>query len=79
MVSDQPLPGYDIKGGHDHIEHYGGHLIAESIWRKEDVALIAACPRMFAALETIAAGNTDPDQMVELARAALAKATGEGA
>lgn len=36
--------------------------------------LIAASPLMFDALETIAAGNTDPDQMVEIARAALAKA-----
>lgn len=50
VVSDQPLPGYDINGGHDHIEYYGGHLIAESIWRKEDVRLIAAAPSLLAEL-----------------------------
>lgn len=42
-----------------------------------DARLIAASPSMFAALEIIAAGNTDPDEMVKMARAAIAKATGE--
>lgn len=36
--------------------------------------LIAAAPEMFEALETIAAGNTNPDEMVEIARAAITKA-----
>ena len=41
--------------------------------------LIAAAPELLAALEVIALGNTDPDQMVEIARAAIAKATGGAA
>jgi hypothetical protein len=41
--------------------------------------LIAAAPDLLAALEVIALGNTDPDQMVEIARAAIAKATGGAA
>lgn len=51
VVSDQPLPGYDAKGGHDHVEYYGGYLIAESIWRAEDRALIVAAPDLLEALE----------------------------
>ena len=39
--------------------------------------LIAAAPDLLAALETIAAGNTDPDGMVRIAAEALSKAEGE--
>ena len=39
--------------------------------------LIAAAPELLAALEVIALGNTDPDQMVEIARDAIAQAIGE--
>ena len=77
VVSDQPIPGYNINRGHDAASYYGGHLIAESIWRAADARHIAAIPKMIAALETIAAGNTDPDQMVEMAKAALSE-IGEG-
>jgi hypothetical protein len=38
--------------------------------------LIAAAPDLLDALETIAAGNTDPDRMVEIAREAIAKVEG---
>ena len=38
--------------------------------------LIAAAPDLLAALETIAAGNTDPDGMVRIAAEALSKAEG---
>jgi hypothetical protein len=38
--------------------------------------LIAAAPDLLDALETIAAGNTDPDRMVEIAREAIARTEG---
>ena len=38
---------------------------------KANARLIAAAPRMYDALQTIAMGNTDPDDMVELAKAAM--------
>lgn len=58
------------------ISHEVARLSGWNIDRDEYTArLIAASPLMFDALETIAAGNTDPDQTVEIAQAALAKAT----
>jgi len=51
VVSDQPLPGYNINGGHDHVGYYGDYLIAESIWREEDVRLIVAAPDLLEALK----------------------------
>ena len=36
--------------GHDDIQYYGGYLIAESIYNKEDAKLIAAAPEMLKAL-----------------------------
>jgi len=80
----------DIFGGHQiFAESQLGTTFVEDLGRDAVVAeagldhpnyeanarLIAASPLMFDALETIAAGNTDPDQMVEIAQAALAKAT----
>ena len=44
--------------------------------RAEDLSLIAAAPDLLAALETIAAGNTDADGMVRIAAEALSKAEG---
>lgn len=40
-----------------------------------NAALISAAPELLEALETIAAGNTNPDEMVEIARVAVKKAT----
>jgi hypothetical protein len=42
-------------------------------------SLIASTPDLLKALEIIAAGNTDPDRMVDIARAAIDKTTGEQA
>jgi hypothetical protein len=51
VVSDQPIPGIKEGTGHADTEYYGGHLIAESIWRKEDARLIAAAPELLDALK----------------------------
>lgn len=60
-------------GPNDCISHEVARLSGWSIDRDEHTArLIASSPRMFEALEIIASGNTDPDQMVEIARTALA-------
>ncbi|WP_445656856.1 hypothetical protein [Achromobacter sp. NCFB-sbj8-Ac1-l] len=84
VVSDQPLPDYTINGGHDHVEYYGGHLIAESIWRAEDARLIAAAPELLEALIDVLALYKwkrphlgDALEPVIKAKAAIAKAKGE--
>ncbi len=62
------------------VELYRGQLTEAQ--EQEDTAnahLLAAAPDLLDALEIIAAGNTDPDQMVEIAREAIAKATGGAA
>ncbi|MCH4572223.1 hypothetical protein ACOTDT_17000 [Achromobacter xylosoxidans] len=83
VVSDQPLPNYSTNGGHDHVDYYGGHLIAESIWRAEDARLIAAAPELLEALEwalrAMEARNplwAEGERFIA-ARAAIAKAKGE--
>lgn len=53
VVTDEPLPQYSGRGGHDEVEYYGGHLIAESIWRPEDARLIAAAPELLEALQDL--------------------------
>lgn len=50
VVSASPIPGIREGTGHADIDYYGGHLIAESIWRKEDAELIAAAPELLALL-----------------------------
>jgi len=85
VVSDQPLPGYDAKGGHDHVEYYGGYLIAESIWRAEDRALIAAAPELLAELEyahailTVLLNLVPEDRRHEMAERLAKIHDGEGA
>ena len=87
VVSDQPLPDYTLNGGHDHVDYYGGHLIAESIWRAEDAVLIAAAPELLAALEQMLDAFVDDPlthqytsgRAADAARAAIAKAKGEQA
>lgn len=44
---------------------------------KANARLIAALPDLLRALEIVAAGNTDPDDMVEIAAEALRKVEGE--
>lgn len=73
---------------YDFILHAGPHIIAWSIPRADrsntlkksehiaNAKLIAEAPELLDALENIAAGNTNPDEMVEIARAAVKKATG---
>ncbi len=81
----------DTPGAHnspDSIAYYGGHLIAESIELKNR-QLIAAAPELLEALRSAvelygAPGGPwnvpgDPGAWITLARAALAKATGEPA
>ncbi|ASC68619.1 hypothetical protein B9P52_31995 [Achromobacter denitrificans] len=83
VVSDQPLPNYTLNGGHDEVEHYGGYLIAESIWRAEDARLIAAAPALLEALEALLGMDvayqrgTRVEAAVAVGRAAIAKAKGE--
>ena len=74
---------------HDFILHAGPHIIAWSVPRADrnntrkkgehiaNAKLIAAAPVLLEALQVIAAGNTDTDVMVDIARAAIAKATGK--
>lgn len=60
-------------GSNGCISHEVARLSGWNIDRDEHTArLIAASPRMLEALEIIASGNTDPDQMVVIARTALA-------
>ena len=62
-------------GSNGCISHKVARLSGWNIERDEYTArLIAAAPELLEALEIIAAGNTDPDLMVGIARAALAKA-----
>ncbi|SEJ99743.1 hypothetical protein [Achromobacter sp. NFACC18-2] len=84
VVSDQPLPNYTLNGGHDHVDYYGGHLIAESIWRAEDARLIAAAPELLSALEQMLDAFVDDPlthqytsgRAADAARDAIAKARG---
>jgi IgA-specific serine endopeptidase len=59
VVTDVPIPGI-TRSGHDDVEYYGGHLIAESIWRPADARLLAAAPRMLALLKLIVEQVNDP-------------------
>lgn len=73
---------------HDFILRAGPHTLAWSIPRADrsntlkksehiaNAKLMAGAPELLKALETIAAGNTNPDEMVEIARVAVKKATG---
>ncbi|WP_186211269.1 hypothetical protein [Burkholderia gladioli] len=49
VVTDVPIPGC-VGGGFDDVEHYGGYLIAESIYRPADGHVLAAARDMFDAL-----------------------------
>ncbi|WP_261316177.1 hypothetical protein [Burkholderia dolosa] len=45
VVTDVPIPGA-VGSGHDAVEHYGGYLIAESIYRPADGHVLAAAREM---------------------------------
>lgn len=51
VVSEAPIPNVSQYSGHTDTQFYGGYLIAESIWRKEDARLIAAAPDLYEALK----------------------------
>lgn len=77
VVCGSPVP--DV-GGSDHVEYYGGHLIAESISAR-NVPVIAVAPELLEVAQLIAAFNFNSDvplgEIQAKARAAIAKATGE--
>jgi hypothetical protein len=57
VVSEAPIPEIPEGTGHSDVRHYGGYLIAESIWRKEDARLIAAAPDLFVIADEILNGR----------------------
>lgn len=46
IVSTEPIAGCP-GSGHNDVEHYGGHLICESVWRPADAHVLAAAHDMF--------------------------------
>lgn len=81
VVADVPNPGHH-SGHNDHVEHYGGYLIAESIL-PNNVKLVAAAPDLLDALRfcrsvLVGQGLYDLSERLALERAdaAIAKATG---
>jgi threonine dehydrogenase-like Zn-dependent dehydrogenase len=52
------------------------HYLVEDDGGEANGRLISAAPDLLDALEIIASGNTDPDDMVEIAREAIAKVGG---
>jgi len=55
VITDTPegLPENSGHSGTDANKYYGGALVCESVWRKKDVALISAAPKMLRALQSI--------------------------
>lgn len=75
VVTDTP-DGLPENTGHTHTDYYGGALIAESIWRKKDVALISAAPDMLEALQNLENDdNSIPAHAWKLVKDAIKKAT----
>ena len=81
VVADYPIPEV---GGSEHVEYYGGHLVAESI-APQNVSIIAAAPEMLTALKDtldywtstgFAKCTKGCDCVVDEVRAAIAKAEG---
>ena len=73
VVADAPAPGV---GGSDDVEHYGGHLVAESI-TPSNAKLIAAAPELLALLiELIDIEGPQPGHITwaNKVKAAIAKA-----
>lgn len=61
VVADTPIPGTEHTG-HSDVEYYGGYLICESVWKKEDWDLIIAAPDMYDVLKELVylLGGDDP-------------------
>lgn len=57
IVTDEPIPGN--VAGRDDVKYYGGHLIAESIFRPADAHLIAAAPALLRIAQAISDLNYD--------------------
>ncbi|WP_257829269.1 hypothetical protein [Burkholderia glumae] len=79
VVTDVPIPGC-VSGGFDDVEHYGGYLIAESIFRPADGYLLAAARDAIDALrqwqQAERTGDADELENARAARdAAIDKAT----
>lgn len=60
VVTTESIPG-EIGEGHGEVAFYGGHLIAESIYRPADARLVAAAPRMRALLALFVETITAPE------------------
>lgn len=67
VVCDTEInPHYE--SGHDCVEYYGGHLIAESIIREDDARLISASPDLLAALEAVPLPSTSGECEADFCR-----------
>ncbi len=54
VVSDtEDTSGFSDHTGHTDIDYYGGLLICESIWKKEDALLISKAPEMLEMLKKV--------------------------
>lgn len=80
VVADHSIPTDGRVTGHNDTDYYGGHLIAESIWRREDSELIAAAPELLEVVVEFIKYFDDevhsPD-FLENARKVVKKARGE--
>ena len=64
VVADHPVPEI---GGSGDVEHYGGHLIAESV-APQNVPLIAAAPEMYQALKAAEWGGNRGEPVCPVCR-----------
>lgn len=77
VVTDVPIPGC-VGGEFDDVEHYGGYLIAESIYRPADGYVLAAAREMLETLQAVSEWLYDTNANDELRKrvdGVLAKAT----
>lgn len=83
IVTDSEIEGVPENSGHKDKEYYGGNLIAESIWRKEDAefivracnshdALLKACKKALDHLDGCSHGY--PDELWETLKNAIEQA-----
>ncbi|WP_256730658.1 hypothetical protein [Burkholderia pseudomallei] len=77
VVTDVPIPGC-VGGGFEDVEHYGGYLIAESIYRPADGYVLAAAREMLEILQAVSEWLYDTNANDELRKrvdGVLTKAT----